>query len=124
MDRTFYKKLFYLVLPIAFQQFMLSLVGASDAIMLGMISQNALSAVSLAGQVMFVFNLFMVAFTAGHGDCGSGTCNRARQDGGVCMGRDGFRQGGQDTAETWPSDTRRSQVGRNLLEIFAARFGK
>ena len=65
MNRMFYKKLLCLVLPIAFQQFMLSLVGASDAVMLGMISQDALSAVSLAGQVMFVFNLFLVAFTAG-----------------------------------------------------------
>ena len=61
----FYKKLLSLVLPIAFQQFMLSLVGASDAVMLGMISQEALSAVSLAGQVMFVFNLFLTAFSMG-----------------------------------------------------------
>ncbi len=65
MKREFYKKLMVLVLPIAFQQFMLSLVGASDAVMLGMISQNALSAASLAGQVMFVFNLFLAAFAAG-----------------------------------------------------------
>ena len=47
-NHDFHKKLLSLVLPIAFQQFMLSLVGASDAIMLGMISQEALSAVSLA----------------------------------------------------------------------------
>ena len=65
MNREFYKKLLSLVLPIAFSQFMLSLVGASDAVMLGMISQDALSAVSLAGQVMFVFNLFLTAFAAG-----------------------------------------------------------
>lgn len=65
MNREFYKKLLSLVLPIAFSQFMLSLVGASDALMLGMISQDALSAVSLAGQVMFVFNLFLTAFAAG-----------------------------------------------------------
>lgn len=65
MNREFYKKLMSLVIPIAFQQFMLSLVGASDAIMLGMVSQDALSAVSLAGQMMFVFNLFLVAFAAG-----------------------------------------------------------
>lgn len=61
----FYKKLFSLVLPIAFQQFMLAAVSASDALMLGVISQDALSAVSLAGQVTFVFNLFMGGLTMG-----------------------------------------------------------
>lgn len=65
MEQGFYKKSLSLVIPIAFQQFMLSLVSASDAVMLGMISQNALSAASLAGQVMFVFNLFLTAFTMG-----------------------------------------------------------
>lgn len=61
----FTKKLLTLVLPIAFQQFMLSLVSASDALMLGILSQDALSAVSLAGQVTFVENLFFAAMTLG-----------------------------------------------------------
>lgn len=56
---------FFLVLPIAFQQFMLAAVSASDALMLGVISQDALSAVSLAGQITFVFNLFMGGLTMG-----------------------------------------------------------
>lgn len=47
----FNKKLITLVFPIAFMQFMLALVSASDAIMLGMIDQDSLSVVSLAGQV-------------------------------------------------------------------------
>lgn len=59
------KKMIRLVLPITFQQFMLALVGASDAVMLGRLSQNAMSAVSLASQVTFVFNLFMTAFVIG-----------------------------------------------------------
>lgn len=63
--RVFYKKLFYLVLPIAFQQFMLAAVSASDALMLGFVNQDSLSAVSLAGQVTFVFNLFMGGLTMG-----------------------------------------------------------
>lgn len=64
-DKEFNKKLLTLVFPIAFQQFMLAVVSASDAIMLGLISQDALSAVSLAGQVQFVFNLFLAALTIG-----------------------------------------------------------
>ena len=61
----FNKKLIRLVLPIAFQQFMLALVSASDALMLGVISQEALAAVSLAGQITFVQNLFLAAMTIG-----------------------------------------------------------
>ena len=61
----FYKKLFSLVLPIAFQQFMLAAVSASDALMLGFVNQDSLSAVSLAGQITFVFNLFMGGLTMG-----------------------------------------------------------
>ena len=48
-DPVFTRKLISLVMPIAFQQFMLALVSASDALMLGVISQDSLSAVSLAG---------------------------------------------------------------------------
>ena len=65
LKSDFNKKLMMLVLPIAFQQFMLATVSASDAIMLGMIDQNALSAVSLAGQIQFVFSLFLAAMTIG-----------------------------------------------------------
>lgn len=58
--KEFTQKLISLILPITFQQFMLALVSASDALMLGMISQNALSAVSLASQITFVENLFLL----------------------------------------------------------------
>lgn len=64
-NSEFYSKLFSLVLPIAFQQFMLAAVNASDALMLGLLDQDSLSAVSLAGQVQFVFNLFLAAMTIG-----------------------------------------------------------
>lgn len=65
LSSDFVKKLLTLVMPIAFQQFMLALVSASDALMLGVLSQDALSAVSLAGQVTFVENLFFAAMTIG-----------------------------------------------------------
>lgn len=61
----FNKKLLALALPIALGQFMLALVSVSDALMLGMFSQDALSAVSLATQVAFVENLFLAAMTIG-----------------------------------------------------------
>ena len=64
-DQEFYPKLWALVLPIALQQFILNLVSASDALMLGFLGQDELSAVSLAGQVQFVFSLFLSAITIG-----------------------------------------------------------
>lgn len=62
---TLYKKIIRLVLPISFQQFILALVGACDAVMLGKLSQNSMSAVALASQVSFIFSLFMVAIMIG-----------------------------------------------------------
>lgn len=64
-DRKFYRQLLALVLPIAFQQFMLAVVSASDAVMLGSLSQDSMSAVSLAGQVQFVLSLYLAAMTIG-----------------------------------------------------------
>lgn len=64
-DKNFRKKLLALVLPITFQQLMLAVVSASDALMVGVIGQDLLSAVSLASQVTFVYNLFLAALTIG-----------------------------------------------------------
>ncbi len=64
-DREFYGKLAGLVLPIAVQNLMTALVSASDALMLGFLNQDSLSAVSLASQITFVLNLFYSALTIG-----------------------------------------------------------
>ncbi len=64
-DRDFNKKLISLVIPIALQQLMLAVVSASDAIMLNLISQDKMAAVSLATQITFVENLFLAAMTIG-----------------------------------------------------------
>ncbi|MDE7120835.1 MAG: MATE family efflux transporter, partial [Oscillospiraceae bacterium] len=63
--KKLYRDLFVIVLPIAFQNLMTSLVSASDAFMLGFLDQDALSASSLAGQVAFVHCLFYNAFVYG-----------------------------------------------------------
>lgn len=63
--KHFYKQLCIFVVPIAVQNFMSALVGASDALMLGWLNQDSLSAVSLATQVQFVLNLFLMAITIG-----------------------------------------------------------
>jgi putative MATE family efflux protein len=58
---AFYRKLAYLALPITIQSLMLALVAAGDALMLGRIGQNEMTAVSLATQIQFVQNMFLSA---------------------------------------------------------------
>ncbi|MCR4793876.1 MAG: MATE family efflux transporter, partial [Ruminococcus sp.] len=52
-----------LSLPIALQSLMLALVAACDALMLGRVEQNEMTAVSLATQIQFVQNMFIYAVT-------------------------------------------------------------
>ncbi|MDE7225846.1 MAG: MATE family efflux transporter, partial [Ruminococcus sp.] len=62
---SFRSKLLKLVIPITLQQLMLALVSVTDAVMIGFLNQDSLSAVSLAGQVQFVFHLFIFSVTGG-----------------------------------------------------------
>lgn len=62
---SFYSRLFALVLPMAAQNLLNALLSASDALMLGLLDQSSLSAVSLAAQVQFVFSLVMDAAIIG-----------------------------------------------------------
>lgn len=62
--KEFYKNLTKLALPIMLQSLMLASVAAGDALMLGKIAQNEMTAVSLATQIQFVQNMFLAAITA------------------------------------------------------------
>lgn len=64
-NKSFRKELFALAIPLALQHLLGSLVGASDALMLGRLTQESISAVSLANQVSFVMNLFVWAVIGG-----------------------------------------------------------
>jgi putative MATE family efflux protein len=63
-DKIFNHKLITLTLPMALQSLMLAAVAAADAIMLGRLDQNSMSAVSLATQIQFVMNMFLSAVTS------------------------------------------------------------
>lgn len=52
-------------LPIALQNIFSTAVSSADTVMIGMINQNALSAVSLANQIRFVMNLIFLGLTLG-----------------------------------------------------------
>ena len=62
--KEFNRELIHLALPISLQSLMLSLVAAADALMLGRITQEQMTAVSLATQIQFVQNIFIMAITA------------------------------------------------------------
>ena len=62
-----YRAILSVCLPMAVQSFMLSLVSATDAVMLGFVDQTSLSAVSLAAQIQFVQSLFVLGISGGMG---------------------------------------------------------
>ena len=64
-NRIFFKELNKLMLPIAFQTFMLAAVAASDSFMLGFVNQDYLSAVSLASRIQFIQNIVVAALVSG-----------------------------------------------------------
>lgn len=65
--KEFYRELLALAIPIGLQNLLAALIGASDALMLGRLAQDAVSAVSLANQIAFIMNLFIGAAVSGGG---------------------------------------------------------
>jgi putative MATE family efflux protein len=63
--KNFYKLVFALVLPMALQNLINVGVSSADVIMLGKVSETALSACSLAGQVQFIMTLIFFGLTSG-----------------------------------------------------------
>ena len=59
--QKFNKELARLAFPIALQSLMLAAVAAADALMLGRVAQDQMTAVSLATQIQFVQNMFLGA---------------------------------------------------------------
>lgn len=64
---SFYRDMFRLALPIVVQNLITTAVSSADVIMLGWVSQTALSAGSLASQIMFILNLVYSGVSSGIG---------------------------------------------------------
>ena len=62
--KQFYNRLWQLAAPIALQSLMLASIAAGDALMLGQVAQEEMTAVSLATQIQFVQNMFLMAITS------------------------------------------------------------
>lgn len=63
--RAFYKRTLSITGPIALQNFMDAAVSSADILMLSFVSQSALAASSLAGQVMFVLQMLLYGVSSG-----------------------------------------------------------
>lgn len=63
--RGFYKKVLFLVIPLALQNLINVGITATDVIILGKVSETALSACSLAGQTGFIMTLIFFGLTSG-----------------------------------------------------------
>lgn len=64
-SKIFYRNVFALVLPMALQNLINVAVSSADVVMLGKVSETALSAASLAGQVQFIMTLVFFGLTSG-----------------------------------------------------------
>ncbi len=65
--KRFNRELMALAIPLALQALLNALVGASDALMLGRLAQEAVAAVSLANQISFIMSLFTGAIISSVG---------------------------------------------------------
>ena len=65
--KEFYKELLALAIPIGLQNLLIALIGATDALMLGRLTQDSVAAVSLANQIVFIMNLFIGSVVGGGG---------------------------------------------------------
>lgn len=64
-DKGFYKKVASIALPIALQGLITSGVNAMDSVMVGLVGQTELSAVSLANQFITIFHIFCMGIGMG-----------------------------------------------------------
>ena len=64
-DKSFYRNVLRLVMPMAVQNLINVGVTSTDVIMLGRVGETALSGVSLANQVYFILNLLYFGLTSG-----------------------------------------------------------
>lgn len=64
-SQSFHRTLARLAIPIVLQNLITTAVSSADVIMLGFVSQDALSAGSLASQIMFILNLVYAGISSG-----------------------------------------------------------
>lgn len=64
-DKEFYKQLFSLALPIAFQNLIFTLLNMTDNLMIGQFGDSSIAGVGAANRLFFLFNLFIFGVNSG-----------------------------------------------------------
>ena len=80
-DKAFYKSVLVLLIPIIIQQFITSFVSLLDNIMVGSLGTEAISAASIANQVMMVFSLAVFGGLSGASIFGAQFYGKGDMDG-------------------------------------------
>ena len=80
-DKAFYRSVLYLLIPIIIQQFISSFVSLLDNVMVGSLGTEAISAASIANQVMMVFNLAIFGGLSGASIFGAQFYGKGDNDG-------------------------------------------
>lgn len=66
-NRELFKKIFALALPVMFQTLMVNLLNMTDTVMMGMLSENAISGVSVANKIFSIYTVVIFGITNGTG---------------------------------------------------------
>lgn len=80
-NKKFYKSLFLIVIPIVLQQFITQFVAMIDNLMVGAVGNDQMIGVSLANQLLFVFNLCIFGCLSGAGIFGTQYYGAKNKDG-------------------------------------------
>ena len=80
-DKAFYKSVLVLLIPIIIQQFITSFVSLLDNVMVGSLGTEAISAASIANQVMMVFALAVFGGLSGASIFGAQFFGKGDMDG-------------------------------------------
>ena len=65
--KTFYKKFFLLMIPMALKELISSLVNLVDTIMVGQLGESSIAAVGIGNQVYFLYTVFLFGLSCGAG---------------------------------------------------------
>lgn len=65
--KSFYKKFFILMIPMALKELISSLINLVDTIMVGQLGETSIAAVGIGNQVYFLYTVFLFGMSCGAG---------------------------------------------------------
>ena len=100
-DRAFYRAVLAIIIPVIIQNGISNFVNILDNLMVGALGDAQMSGVSIANQLVFVFNLAVFGGLAGPGIFGAQFSARATSR--ACGPPSASRSGSASCSPPWPS---------------------